>query len=130
MEPNDFKDIFDKILNQYGTNDIETMIGKYLERTEWSDEDYEEYEPTEEEIHAERSERFIEGKHIVCPFEGYEEEEEDDNIFDDEPMGIEDTVDELRRTRLDELRRSYNEPNDNVWGEYTNRNNRYYEDYF
>ena len=51
--------------------DINELVDKYLQ--------YErERELTEEEIHAERSERFVKDNHIVCPFEGYEELHKDE----------------------------------------------------
>ena len=62
--------------------DINEMVDKYLQ--------YErERELTEEEIHAERSERFVKDKHIVCPFEGYEElhKDEVDDIYGEEEDG-------------------------------------------
>ena len=65
--------------------DINEVVDKYLE--------YRVEEPTEEEIHAERSERFIDCRrktpHIVCPFEGYEElhKDEVDDIYGEEEDG-------------------------------------------
>jgi hypothetical protein len=67
--------MLESIISDSPRIDINEMVDKYLQY---------EREPTEEEIHAERSERFIEGNHIVCPFEGYEEEAIGGNDFSDE----------------------------------------------
>lgn len=83
-----------------GGRDLEAMVKKYLI------EDIE-VEPTEEEIHAERSERFVQDNHIVCPFEGYEE------LHADEPVEVED----------DELAWLFEDYDDEEEGDYRPRQN-------
>ncbi len=80
------------------------VVKKYLV------EEYGVHEPTEAEIHAERSERFIEGNHIVCPFEGYEELHTEEETEDITRMGV-DADSELNQ----------------LFGDYRRRARRYYE---
>lgn len=75
----DLRDLFFEYGYGYLDDEIARVVKKYIQ-------DYEvekEVELTEAEIHAERSKKYIQGNHIVCPFE-YEgsEEVEEMNTFD------------------------------------------------